>query len=274
MNRAAPVTRLIRLITQRLGFHLDDPNPRHFDLTGRKALVVATNHGALDIGRPTGVFASELTAAYYAFLDAGMTVDVASPAGGVIPVDPLSLRSVVRAASDDRLLEDPKLRGKIMSSVPIGELDIHDYDIIYLAGGWGAAFDLGFSIVLATKITEADAADLVIGGVCHGPLGLINATGRDGRPLVEGRHITAVSDRQVRQLGIASTPQHPETELRRRGALYESSTRLSDVLANHWVVDGNLVTGQNQNSGPMVAREMLRLARERLDEGLKQSRSP
>ena len=176
MNRAAPVTRLIRLIARRLGYHPDDPNPAHFDLTGRKALVVATNHGALDIGRPTGVFASELTSAYYAFVDAGMTVDVASPAGGIIPVDPLSLRSVVRSASDDRLLGDPKLRGKIMASIPIGELDIHEYDIVYLAGGWGAAFDLGFSTVLATKITEADAADLVIGGVCHGPLGLINAT--------------------------------------------------------------------------------------------------
>jgi putative intracellular protease/amidase len=35
------------------------------------------------------------------------------------------------------------------------------------------------------------------------------------------------------------------------------------VLANHWVVDGNLVTGQNQNAGPMVAREMLRLVQER-----------
>jgi putative intracellular protease/amidase len=34
------------------------------------------------------------------------------------------------------------------------------------------------------------------------------------------------------------------------------------VLANHWVVDGNLVTGQNQNAGPMVAREMLRLVHE------------
>ena len=68
----------------------------------------------------------------------------------------------------------------------------------------------------------------------------------------------------MRDLRITHTPQHPETELRRKGALYESSTRISDVLANHWVIDGNLITGQNQNAGPMVAREMLRLARQRL----------
>ena len=35
------------------------------------------------------------------------------------------------------------------------------------------------------------------------------------------------------------------------------------MLANHWVVDGNLVTGQNQNAGPMVAREMMTLLAER-----------
>ena len=41
---------------------------------------------------PTGVFASEMTVPYYAFLDAGMDVDLASPKGGLIPVDPMSLK--------------------------------------------------------------------------------------------------------------------------------------------------------------------------------------
>ena len=112
-------------------------------------------------------------------------------------------------------------------------------------------------------MTAAAASDLVIGGVCHGPLGLLNATGPDGRPLVEGRRISAVTDKQVRELKITSTPMHPETELRAKGALFESASRFRDPFANHWVVDGNLVTGQNQNAGPMVAREMVRLVLER-----------
>lgn len=192
-----------------------------------------------------------------------MAVDVASPLGGVIPVDPLSVKPIIRTASDDRFLSDSELRAKVANSLAIGSVDIPAYDIVYLAGGWGVAFDFGFSEPLATGITQANAQDKIIGGVCHGPLGLINATAADGRPLVQGRHATGVSDRQVRELGVAATPHHPETELRRRGALYESSNRFRDVLANHWVVDGNLVTGQNQNSGPMVAREMLRLVAER-----------
>ena len=80
-----------------------------------------------------------------------------------------------------------------------------------------------------------------------------------GEPLVKGRRISAVTDKQVRELGIQSTPHHPERELRRAGAVFQSSTRFRDPFANHWVVDGNLVTGQNQNAGPMVAREMMEL---------------
>ena len=266
MRRPAPPVLLLRKIVQKLGLHPDDPERVELDLTGRRALVVATNHSMLDIGKPTGVFASELTAAYYVFSDAGMEVDVASPAGGLIPVDPLSVNSIIRTAADDRFLADHDLRTKITNSLPIDTVDIDAYDIIYLAGGWGAAFDFGFSDVLGSKITEANTADKIIGGVCHGPLGLINATTPDGRPLIEGRRVTGVSNRQLRDLRITDTPQHPETELRRKGALYESSTRITDILANHWVIDGNLITGQNQNAGPMVAREMLRLAQQRLHE--------
>ena len=100
---------------------------------------------------------------------------------------------------------------------------------------------------------------LPIGGVCHGPLGLHGARTPDGRPLVEGRRISCVTDKQVQELGIASTPYHPESALRERGAVIEARHRFRDPFANHWVVDGNLVTGQNQNAGPMVARELLML---------------
>ncbi|MDH3705803.1 MAG: type 1 glutamine amidotransferase domain-containing protein, partial [Acidimicrobiia bacterium] len=209
------------------------------------------------------VFASELTVPYYAFLDAGMTVDVASPNGGVIPFDPQSLKAVLRTEACDRFLADDDLRAKVNESMAIGDLDMADYDIVYLAGGWGAAFDLGFSEELGEKITDADELGRVIGGVCHGPLGLLQAKAADGGPLVKGRRVTAVTDKQVQELGIESTPQHPETELRELGAEFESETRFRDPFANHWVVDGNLVTGQNQNAAPMVAREMLRLVSER-----------
>ena len=41
--------------------------------------------------------------------------------------------------------------------------------------------------------------------------------------------------------------------------LASASPRRRDPLANHWVVDGNLITGQYQNAAPMVARELMEL---------------
>lgn len=261
---SAPARALRRLV-QRLGMHPDDPDALTApELFGRRALVVCTNHGVLDIGKPTGVFASEMTAPYYVFRDAGMEVDIASPLGGTVPVDPLSLKPVLRSEHDDRFLADDEFRAKVTDSLAVGELDIGDYDIVFLAGGWGAAFDFGTSEALADQVTRANELGLAIGGVCHGPLGLRNATTADGRPLVEGRRISAVTDKQVHELGIESTPQHPETEMRAKGAIFESATRFRDPLANHWVVDGNLVTGQNQNAGPMVARELMELVAARV----------
>ena len=256
---APPPARLLRKVLQRAGMHPDDPDATEFALPGRRALVIATNAGQLDVGKPTGVFASEMTVPYYAFLDAGMDVDVASPAGGVIPVDPKSIKPVVRTPDDDRFLADDDLKAKVTDSLAVGDLDMSDYDIVFLAGGWGAAFDFGFSEALGQKITEANADGTLIGGVCHGPLGLINATAANGEPLVQGRKVSGVTDKQVKELGITATPHHPETELRAKGALFESQTRRRDPLANHWVVDGNLVTGQNQNAAPMVARELMQL---------------
>ena len=249
--------RVLRRFVQRLGLHPEDEAAAALMAPGRRALVVATNHGTLGNGKPTGVFASELTVPYYYFLDAGMQVDVASPLGGVIPVDPMSLKPVIRTPADDRYLGDGALAAKVAGSLAVGELDMSDYDLLFLAGGWGAAFDFGVSDPLAEQVSAASAAGLVIGGICHGPLALRNATNADGTPLVSGRKVTAVTDKQVRELRITSTPMHPETELRKLGALFESVSRFRDPLANHWVVDGNLITGQNQNAGPMVAREMV-----------------
>lgn len=243
---------------QRLGTHPEDPQAIALDLTGKRALCIATNHGVLDIGVPTGVFGSELTVPFYLFQDAGMQVDLASPLGGVVPVEPLSVKEYVRTPADDRLLADDVFRGQLSRSLAVADVDFTAYDIIYFAGGWGAAFDLGTSDVLGEQVSQADAAGRVIGGICHGPLGLLRARRRDGRLFVEGRRLTAVTDRQVRQLGVTITPLHPESALRAAGARFESRTHpIADFFANHWVADGNLITGQNQNAGPMVARLMM-----------------
>lgn len=261
-----------RRLLQKFGVHPRDREAIAIDMSGTKALCIATNHGVLDIGVATGVFASELTVPYYVFLDAGMQVDVASPRGGIIPVDPLSMKGELRTPEDDRLLGDREFRDKLMNSLSIANVDFASYDVIYFAGGWGAAFDLAQSDLLGIKVSEAYAAGRVLGGICHGPLGLLKGRTPEGELIVKGRHVTAVTDKQVRELGVQITPLHPETALREAGALYEGQAhKARDFFANHYVADGDLITGQNQNAGPMVARLMMQRVAAKRAQSLKRA---
>ncbi len=248
------------LLMRAMGLNPNYDGPR-YRFAGGRALIVTTSHGRLGTGGPeTGVFASEMTAPYYAFSDAGMTLDVASIEGGEIPIDPISFRWFIEAPSDRRFHRDTEFQNKVQHSFKIDDVDFTRYDIVFLAGGWGAAYDLGFSEVLARKISDAWRAGRVVGGICHGPLGLLHVKDETGQSLVKGKHLTAVTDKQVRELGITMTPQHPERELRAAGALFESSSAFRDFFANHTVVEGRLVTGQNQNAGIETAQQMMKAA--------------
>jgi putative intracellular protease/amidase len=246
-------------ILKLLGFHPDYEKVK-YDLQGKRALVVTTSHDTLgDSGRATGVYGSELTIPYYEFLGAGMTVDIASIEGGEIPFEPVSLRYPLATSADKRYLKDDEAQKKTINSLKIDDVNFLEYDIIYIAGGWGASYDLGYSEVLGDKITEANAKGILMGSVCHGALAFLKARDIDGTPLVEGRRITAVSDKQVEELRITETPMHPERELRKHGADYQKNEAFRDFFATLVVVDKNLVTGQNQNSSGETAQTLLKI---------------
>ena len=257
---------LIPKILKFFGLHPDYIGTS-YSLPGKKALIIATNQAELNKhgktgGKATGAFASEITAAYYDFIDASMQVDIASIKGGKIPIEPQSLSYFLKTSEDKRFLQDPELKEKVKNSKKITDIDFTTYDIIFLAGGWGAAYDLGYSDDLGQKISDAYyTGNSIIGGVCHGPLGLIRAKDKDGNLLIAGRRMTAVTDKQIKQLFITATPQHPEAELRKAGALFESQTKLIDMFATHVVTDDEkrFVTGQNQNSGHETAHKMMGL---------------
>ncbi len=239
-----------------------------YALPGQRALIITTSHSVLAApgeteGTATGVWGSELTHPYYTFLDGGMEVDVASIAGGEIPVDPQSFFFATKSPEDERYLGDSIAQAKVKNSIPINDISMGEYDIVFLSGGWGAAYDLAQSPVLAEKISNAYFGEklAVIGGVCHGVLGLVSAKDKKGNLLIAGRRMTGVSDKQIQELDITLTPLHPETELRKAGALYEKATAFKDILATHVVVDDEkrFVTGQNQNSGLETAHTMMRL---------------
>ena len=250
-------------------FNLAGLHPKYdgeiYDLNGKKALIIATNHGILNkpgetSGKATGVFLSELSVPYYDFIKSSIDVEIGSINGGNIPIEPTPY--FIETPEDKKFKKDKSAMDKIKNSTPIKIIDFTQYDIIYLAGGWGAAYDLGFSNLLGEKISEAYYnSEAIIGGVCHGVLGFINAKDKSGNLLIAGRKMTGVTDKQVYELGIDFTPQHPETELRKAGVIFKSNTAFRDIFADLTVVDDEkrFVTGQNQNAGHETAYKIMQL---------------
>ena len=253
-------------IVHKLGLHPEYTGETHQLPAGTRALIVTTSHEVLNApgettGKATGIALSELTHPYYSYLDAGMQIDVASIKGGQIPVDPSGLGRVMISPEDKRYLNDPTLLAKVENSLLIDDVDFTQYDAIFLVGGWGAAYDLGYSEVLAKKLGDAyyGAKEPLMGSVCHGALGFIDVKDLNGNKLIASRPMTGVTDKQVKELGIELTPLHPETELRKAGAVFESQTAFRDVFATHVAIDAEqrFITGQNQNSGLETAQKMI-----------------
>ena len=249
------------------GLHREYEESKNYNFKNKKALIISTSHNKLNKpgetdGKLTGVFASELTVPYYEFVNSGIDVDIASIKGGVIPIDPESFFYGIKTKEDDRFLNDNIVQQKINNSLLINDIKINEYDLVFISGGWGAAYDLGYSEVLGEKISQAYFSEkTVIGAICHGVLGLIKAKDSLGNLIIRNKRMTGVTNKQIKELGIDFTPQHPEEELIKAGVIFESKTAFRDMFANLTVIDeeSKFVTGQNQNAGHETPQKMMEI---------------
>ncbi len=205
--------------------------------------------------RPTGVWFEELATPYYAFVDAGAEVDIASIAGGKIPVDPHSIESEGKnPPSVERFLKDKAAMAKIEASAKIDGIDPAGYAAMFLPGGHGTMWDVASSPVLGNLLTKAWAGGKVVAAVCHGPAGLVNAKDINGQPLVAGRRVSAFTNSEEVAAGLDKTvPFLLETRIRELGAKYEKGGDFQPFA----VADGKLITGQNPQSSEKVAELVL-----------------
>lgn len=226
-----------------------------------KILVVLTSHATAGAsGQPTGLWLEEFTTPYYAFVDAGAQVEVASIAGGAVPIDPHSIEAAGKnPASVERYLKDKALRARVEESKTIEGLRAADYDAIFMPGGHGTMWDLPTSIALARLLGEAWGEGKVVAAVCHGPAGLVNVKDEKGQPLVAGRRVAAFTNSEEVAANMDKTvPFALETRIRDLGARYESGPDFQPFA----VRDGRLVTGQNPASSEKVAELVLQTLRE------------
>lgn len=224
-------------------------------------LFILTSQATMGVGgNPTGVWFEELATPYYAFIDAGVEVEIASIDGGRIPIDPNSLQAAGKnPASVERFLKDPVAMAKITQARKVDGLAADAYAAVFLPGGHGTMWDLPHSQPLAALLGQAWTGGKVVAAVCHGPAGLVGATDAAGKPLVAGRRVSAFTNAEEVAAGLHRTvPFALESRLRELGARYESGPDFQSFA----VRDGRLVTGQNPASSEAVARLVLEALRE------------
>lgn len=215
-------------------------------MTERRALIAMTSQHTMPNGRETGVYASELAEAWEVFIAAGLRVDLVSVRGGRPPMEAVNSDDPTQRA----FLSDPDMAAKLADTPTAGQLDPAAYDIVFVAGGHGAAIDLPEDTALAALLAGAHTARRVVAAVCHGPAALLNVVLPDGSHLVAGRRVAAFTNAEERAVGMASVvPYFLADELSERGALLT----LAPPFLPHVAVDGRLVTGQNPASARQVA---------------------
>jgi putative intracellular protease/amidase len=221
----------------------------------RFLFIVTSNDRMGGDGRSTGIWAEELAAPYYAFVDAGAEVVIASPRGGAVPFDPGSLKPAGQNdAVVERFLDDPVAQRKVAATLATSAVDAAGFDALFLPGGHGTMWDLPGDRGTTHAVEAAFRAGKVVASGCHGAAALVSAQRADGRPLVEGRQVNSFTDAEETAAGLADVvPFRLESRLRELGARFDGAPNWQP----HVVRDGQLITGQNPKSSLLVADRVL-----------------
>ena len=226
-----------------------------------KVLIVLTSHGELgNTGKKTGFWVEEFAAPFYVFKDAGVDIVLASPKGGMPPIDPKSNAPENQTNATRRFKEDQELQHLLANTTPLSEIDATGFDAIFYPGGHGPLWDLSKDPDSIRLIEAFWAADKPVVAVCHAPAALLNAKDKQGNALVNGKKVTGFTNSEEDAVELtAVVPFLLEDELKKKGGLYSKK----DDWISYVVKDGLLITGQNPASSEEAANQLLQLLESR-----------
>jgi putative intracellular protease/amidase len=208
----------------------------------------------------TAFWLSEVSHPYWHFTERGVEVDFASPKGGKVVYDQYSDPHFEKSLEPEDLvskgfLSDEKVQAKLESTLKLEDVDLSQYDAIHVAGGRGATFDLFPNEHVEKALNYFWEKDKVVGAICHGAIALGNIPNR-----IKGRQVTGFTleaDKQLQAMFGPTflIPHYPQTVLESTGAVYSSIQPYTPKV----IVDGKLITGQDQSAASEYALAFLHL---------------
>mgnify|MGYP001154095211 FL=1 len=217
----------------------------------KSVLLIVTSHDRIsgDKDKPTGVWLSEAAEPYIAFQSAGFKVDIASPKGGSVPVDP---NSVENGSNDEKFTEVTKL---LQKTERVKDVVYEGYDAIFLAGGHGAMYDFPGDPDIQNIMAYFKDQGRIVSAVCHGPAAFADAKTKDGKYLVDGIKLTAFTNAEEDATKLSEDmPFMLQTKLEENGAGFVAGAAGEENV----VSSGSFVTGQNPASAEAVAKAVIK----------------
>jgi putative intracellular protease/amidase len=230
------------------------------DKPKRVLMVVANPSTSPTTGWPVGAWVAEFAHPYWEFSEKGYQVDFASPVGGKIEIDGFSdPRHESGYSAHDILslgfLLSPKHAALIENTRPIREVNVADYDAVFVAGGQSPMVTFIDNAELHAFAARAYEAGKVLAVVCHGTCILLKTKLSNGDYLVNGKTWTgfANSEEQFADafVGQRIQPFWIEDEARKMpNTNFITGYRFQPFA----IRDGRLITGQQQFSGGEAAK--------------------
>ena len=224
-------------------------------MSAKKILMVLTSHDELgDTGHKTGFWVEEFAAPYYAFVDAGAEVTLASVKGGQPPVDPNSAAPDAATDATKRFEQDNAAKTLMANTKPLAEVKADDFDAVFYPGGHGPLWDLVDNQDSISLIEQFINSDKPVGAVCHASAVLLNAKNAAGKSVVFDKKVTGFSNSEEDAVQLTNVvPLLVEDELIKQGGQYQKTDDWGELA----IEDGLLITGQNPASSELAAKKLL-----------------
>lgn len=225
-----------------------------------KILMIASNPSvSKQTGWPIGVWYAELTHPYWIFSEAGYQVDIASLDGGELYFDGFSdPEDASKYAAFDYVSlgfkKDPAKMALTKNTIPLASVNPKDYKAIFVCGGQGPMYTMYGNKKIQGFFSAFYQTGKPTAAICHGTCILLETKLPNGKYLVEGKKWTgfASSEEQYADnyVGMKIQPFRIEDEARK---MPNSRFVVGAPFSAFAVQDGNLITGQQQNSGAAAA---------------------
>ncbi len=234
-----------------------------------KVLMIASNPSiSKQTGWPIGVWFAELAHPYWAFNEAGYIVDIASPDGGEIKFDGFSdPEDASKYAAFDYLSlgfkKDESKMALTKNTLKLSNVNANDYKAIFVCGGQGPMYTFIDNKELHKFFTDFYLTGKPTAAICHGSCILLKTKLPNGKFLVEGKRWTgfAASEEQYADnyVGMKIQPFRIEDEAKK---MPNNKFEVGTPFSAYAVKDGNLITGQQQNSGAAAAALVIKTLEE------------